>query len=106
MKSDPRASRPFSERLRQAERFGMIMIRDVCAEEMKCCGSDVEKLVDLAFCIGELSGEACMRENIELSAIYDVIYDEIVAYVRNLGKKEYHLFCESVSFRGAMRHYL
>ena len=84
----------FIFRLKQAERFGMMAVRETCGEEIKNCGSDGEKLAELSNQILQFSIDAWELDNQELSGTYDLIRHEIAACASSLSPREYHRFCE------------
>ena len=96
----------FLERLKQAEHSDK-MLREVCEEELKNCGSDPERLASMVKCLGWISLDDEVRGKVELTnthpdmmcVVYEVI-DEISQYAKTLSPKDYHRFCEILTVSG------
>lgn len=101
-----RRPKDFLERLKEAEHSDK-MLREVCEEELKNCGSDPEKLAGMVKCLGwiSLDGEpqgkdekTCMGHS-AMCVIYEMI-DEVCRYAKTLSPQNYHRFCELITASG------
>ena len=97
----------FLERLKQAEHSDK-MLREVCEEELKNCGSDPEKLAGMVKCLGWILPDKEKPGTDTHSMITCVIYeaiDEISRHAKTLSPEDYHRFCEILTASGWMSYF-
>ena len=99
-----REAENFAERLNRAERPGMAAVQEACTEEMRRCGTDGEKLAELANHLSMLSAEALMQGEAEKSGRYDVMADEVTQYAMAQDPGEYHRFCRKLSGKCLLKY--
>ena len=101
----------FIVRLKQAGQSAK-MVREVCEEELKNCGSDPEKLAEMIRCLGWVSVddgfpeyELPAEEEDEIICVIEQVIDEICRYAKTLSPKDYHRFYELISRNGWMYYF-